>query len=172
MPNIERKLKRLRGLQKKLTRCEKNSNNRKEVILKIQKVYRYLKNMRKHFIHNVTNKIVKENDIISIETLDIKNMYKEKSIAKLLTNIPLYEMIDKLRYKTKFNNKVLIEVNKYFASTKICNRCGYKNKDINNLAIRNWECPVCQNNHDRDINASINIMYEGIMRYYKNQLKS
>lgn len=168
-PDITRKIKRIKGLQKGLSRCKINSNNRYKLKIKIQRLYLKIRNARKYFIHNITNKIVKENDIISVETLDIKRMYQNKYIAKSLTNIPLREIIEKLRYKTKWNNKVLIEIDKYYASSQCCNKCGYKNKKVKDLNIRDWICPKCNNKHDRDINASINIMYEGIIKYMKSK---
>ena len=162
-PDIERKIKRLKGLQKGLSRCQIKSNNRYRIRIKIQRLY--------FIIHNVTNKIIKENDIISVEDLNIKSMYHNKYIARSLTNIPLSEIIEKLRYKTKRNNKILIEIDRYYASSQKCNRCGYKNKKIKDISIRSWICPRCNTNHDRDINASINIMYEGLKKYMKSELQ-
>ena len=170
-PDIERKIKRLKGLQKGLSRCQIKSNNRYRIRIKIQRLYFKIRNIRKYFIHNVTNKIIKENDIISVEDLNIKSMYHNKYIARSLTNIPLSEIIEKLRYKTKRNNKILIEIDRYYASSQKCNRCGYKNKKIKDISIRSWICPRCNTNHDRDINASINIMYEGLKKYMKSELQ-
>ena len=166
-PDITKKIKRLKGLQKALSRSKPGSNNRYKLKLKIQRLYLKIRNIRKYFIHNITNKIVEENDIISVEDLDIKGMYKNKHLTKSLTNIPLSEIIEKLKYKTKWNNKLLIEVDRYYASSQECNRCGYKNKKVKDLSIREWVCPRCDNKHDRDINASINIMYEGLTKYMK-----
>ena len=98
-------------------------------------------------------------------------MYQNKYIAKSLTNIPLFSIIEKLKYKTKWNSKYLIQVDRYYASSQECNRCGYKNKKVKDLSIRKWTCPNCNNNHDRDINASINIMYEGLKKYINEELQ-
>ncbi len=170
-PDIKKKLKRVKGLQKGLSRCEIGSKNRYKLKIKIQRLYLKIKNIRKYFIHNVTNKIVKGNDIIAVEDLNIKCMYQNKCMAKSLINIPLSEIIEKLKYKTEWLGKKLIQVDRYYASSQECNRCGYRNKKVKDLNIRNWICPNCNNNHNRDINASINIMYEGLKKYMKRELQ-
>ena len=124
-----------------------------------------LKNIRKHLIHNITNKIIKENDIVVMEDLDVKNMYQTHSIAKSLTNTPLAEIKRVLEYKCKWQNKKLLTINRYYPSSQVCSVCGYKNSKLKDLAIRNWECPECGSLHDRDINASENIMFEGLKMY-------
>ena len=127
-----------------------------------------LKNIRKHLIHTITNKIVKDNDIIVMEDLDIKNMYQNHSIAKSLTNIPLAEIKRVLEYKCKWQNKKLFTIDRYYPSSQICSGCGYQNKKLKDLSIREWECPKCGRVHDRDVNASINIMFEGLKMYMQS----
>lgn len=168
---IENKIKnynkRLKGLQKALSRCKVGSKNRYKLKIKIQRLFQKIKNTRKHLIHNITNKLIKENDIIITENLDIKNMYQNHNIAKTLTNTPLGELIRVLKYKSERKNKKLIQINRYYPSSQICSRCGYKNEKVKNLAIRKWECPECHTNHDRDYNAAENILFEGIKIYMK-----
>ena len=157
--------KRIKGLQKGLSRCKPGSKNRYKIKLKLQRAYMKLKNIRKHLIHNITNKIIKENDIVVMEDLDVKNLYQTHSIAKSLTNIPLAEIKRVLEYKCKWQNKKLLTINRYYPSSQVCSVCGYKNSKLKDLAIRNWECPECGSLHDRDINASENIMFEGLKMY-------
>ena len=157
--------KRIKGLQKGLSRCKSGSKNRYKIKLKLQRAYRKLKNIRKYLIHDVTNKLVKENDIIVMEDLNIKGMYQLNSIAKSLTNIPLAEIKRVLEYKCKWQNNKLLTINRFYPSSQTCSVCGYQNKKVKNLAIRSWECPKCGSLHDRDINASINIMFEGLKMY-------
>ena len=157
--------KRIKGLQKWLARCKPGSKNRYKIKLKLQRAYMKLKNIRKHLIYNITNKIIKENDIVVMEDLDVKNMYQTHSIAKSLTNIPLAEIKRVLEYKCKWQNKKLLTINRYYPSSQACSVCGYKNSKLKDLAIRNWECPECGSLHDRDINASENIMFEGLKMY-------
>ena len=160
--------KRINGLQKGLARCRPGSKNRYKIKLKIQRAYMKLKNIRKHLIHDITKKLVKENDIIVMEDLDIKNMYQTHSIAKSLTNIPLAEIKRVLGYKCKWQNKKLFTINRYYPSSQICSVCGYRNRELKDLSIREWECPECGRVHDRDLNASVNIMFEGLKMYMRS----
>ena len=162
--------KRLKGLQKWLSRCKPGSKNRYKVKLKIQRLYLKIRNDRKHMIYKLANNILKENDIVSIETLDVKNMYQVHKIAKHLKNIPISEFIRVLKYKSNWLGKKVIEINKYYPSSQCCNRCDYKNEEVKDLSVRKWTCPECGLIHDRDINASINIMFEGLKIYMKNYL--
>ena len=161
--------KRIKGLQKGLARCKSGSKNRYKIKLKIQRAYMKLKNIRKHLMHDVTNKLVKENDIIVMEDLNIKGMYQLHSIAKSLTNIPLSEIKRVLEYKCKWQNKRLLTINRFYPSSQVCSVCEYQNKEVKDLSIRSWECPKCGALQDRDINASVNIMFEGL-RMYVNSL--
>ena len=159
--------KRLKGLQRGLSRAKVGSKNRYKLKLKIQRLFQKIRNARKYLIHNITNKLIKENDIIITENLDIKNMYQNHNIAKSLTNTPLGELIRVLKYKCEWRNKKLIQISRYYASSQICSKCGYKNEKVKNLAIRSWECPECKTTHNRDYNASENILFEGIKEYMK-----
>ncbi len=162
--------KRLKGLQKWLSRCKPGSKNRYKVKLKIQRLYLKIRNARKHMIYKLANKIIKENDIIAIENLDVKSMYQVHKIAKHLKNIPISEFIRVLKYKSKWLGKKVIEINKYYPSSQSCNRCGFKNEEVKDLSVRKWTCRRCGLIHDRDINASINIMFEGLKIYMKESI--
>ena len=162
--------KRLKGLQKWLSRCKAGSKNRYKVKLKIQRLYLKIRNARKHMIYKLANKIIKENDIIAIENLDVKSMYQVHKIAKHLKNLPIREFIRVLKYKSNWLGKKVIEINKYYPSSQSCNRCDYKNEEVKDLSVRKWTCPKCGMIHDRDINASTNIMFEGLKIYMKSYL--
>ena len=159
--------KRIKGLQKALSRSKVGSKNRYKIKLKIRRAFQKLKNKRKYLLHDITNKLVKNNDIIVSEDLDIKNMKENHYIAKRLTNIPLSEIIRMLKYKCERENKKFIQINRYYASSQICSTCGQKNNKLKNLSIREWKCEKCGLIHDRDINASLNIMFEGLKIYMK-----
>ena len=159
--------KRLKRLQKWLSRCKPGSKNRYKVKLKIQRLYLKIRNARKHMIYKLANNILKENDIVVVESLDVKNMYLVHKIAKHLKNIPISEFIRVLKYKSNWLGKKVIEINKYYPSSQCCNRCDYKNEEVKDLSVRKWTCPKCGMIHDRDINASINIMFEGLKIYMK-----
>ena len=162
--------KRLKGLQKWLSRCKAGSKNRYKVKLKIQRLYLKIRNARKHMIYKLANKIIKENAIVVIENLDVKSMYQVHKIAKHLKNVPISEFIRILKYKSNWLGKKVIEINKYYPSSQSCNRCGFKNEEVKDLSVRKWTCPRCGLIHDRDINASINIMFEGLKIYMKESI--
>ena len=159
--------KRLKGLQKWLARCKPGSKNRYKVKLKIQRLYLKIRNARKHMIYKLANNILKENDIVAVESLDVKSMYQVHKIAKHLKNIPISEFIRVLKYKSNWLGKKVIEINKYYPSSQCCNRCDYKNEEVKDLSVRKWICPRCGFEHDRDINASVNVMFEGLKIYMK-----
>ena len=165
---IKDRSKRLKGLQRALARCKRGSKNRYKIKLKIQRLWQKIRNARKHLIHDITNKLIKENDIIVCENLDIKSMYKDHNIAKSLSSNPLGEIIRVLKYKAEWNNKKLIQIDRYYPSSQVCSVCEFQNKELKNLSIRKYECPMCHTKHDRDFNASVNIMFEGLKIYMQD----
>jgi len=167
LKQLENKLK---GLNKWLSRSMKGSKTRQKIILKIQRVNQKIKNMRKFYNHLITNKIVKENDIIITETLKVKDMIVDgkSKLAKYISNSNLSEIIHQLKYKASWHNKRLYQINTYYPSSQTCSNCKTKNKELKDLNIREWECKSCHFKHDRDINASFNILDEGIKLYLKD----
>ena len=161
---IARIEKHIKVYQERLARCEKKSKNRQKLKNKIARLYQKIRNMRKFYIHEITNEIIKDNDLIVCETLQTKKMIEEsesKSLTKGIVNASFREIERQLAYKTKWNNKVLIKINPFYPSSKLCCHCGTRN-EINDLSIRSFECIHCHYENDRDINASINILWEGI----------
>ncbi len=153
---------RLKGLHRALSRSTKGSRNREKVIIKIQKFYRSLKNKRKTQICEIVKRILQENDVVVTEDLDVKEMYQTKSIAVKLRDVPFTNFIETMSYKAKWQGKKVIKIDRYFPSSQVCSDCGYQNKTLKDLSVREWICPNCNAHHDRDINASINIKNEGI----------
>ena len=153
---------RLKGLHRALSRSTKGSRNREKVIIKIQKFYRSLKNKRKTQICEIVKRILQENDVVVTEDLDVKKMYQTKSIAVKLRDVPFTNFIETMAYKAKWQGKKVIKIDRYFPSSQVCSDCGYQNKTLKDLSVREWICPKCNVHHDRDINASINIKNEGI----------
>lgn len=165
----ERLEKRLRGLQKALSRKEKGSNNYRKLIIKIQRVYEKLRNIRKYTIHSITKKIVTENDIIAVETLQTKKMI-ESGTRKLsfdISNSSFSEVIRQLTYKSNWSNKRLIKIDKYYPSSQLCSHCKEKNNEVKDLSVRSFVCKNCRCINDRDINASINILDRGMEIFLK-----
>lgn len=168
---IEVQERRIEGLQKALSRCTKGSNNSKKIKQKIARAYQKIKNIRKYYIHKITTKLVKENDIIVTETLTTKKMMMKGKhyLAKYIGNASFQEIIRQLSYKTKWKFKKFYQVNAHYPSSQICCHCGKKEEKVKKLDIREWHCSRCGFTNDRDINASINIMDKGFEMYLKEQ---
>ena len=170
MKKMEKYERKIKGLNKALSRSQKGSKNRNKIIIKLQRVNQKIRNIRKYYSNLITKKLTDENDLIVSETLDVKEMIEHSPYKKLRKNIlnsTFNEIIRQLEYKSKWKNKKYIKVDKYYASSKLCSHCSNKNNKIKDLNVRKWECEKCGNKNDRDINASINILMKGIEKYYK-----
>ena len=163
---IEKYEKRIKRCQRELSRRIKRSNNYYKTKRRLAILYQKLKNARKYLIHQITKKLVIENDIIVTENLNIKGMIEEKKISKHLTNVSLGEICRVLEYKSNKYGKKYIQIDSYYPSSQICSKCGYKNEEVKKLSVRSWICPECGSYHDRDYNASYNILFEGLKLHY------
>ena len=162
---IEKYEKRIKRCARELSRRIKGSNNYNKTKKKLAVLHQKLKNARRHFIHQITKKLVIENDIIVTESLKLKDMIEEKRLSKQLTNVSLGDLCRVLEYKAKIYGKKYIKIDSYYPSSQECSRCGYKNEKVKDLSVRSWICPECGSYHDRDYNASYNIMFEGLKKY-------
>jgi len=159
---LKRSEKKLAKLQKQLSRKTIGSSNRNKARLKVARQHEKTSNQRKDFLNKLSTKLIKENDLICLETLKVKNMIKNHKLAKSISDVSWGEFVRQLQYKADWYGKVIQKVDTYYASSQICSVCGYKNINAKQLAIRQWECPICHTYHDRDINASKNILNEGL----------
>lgn len=164
---IEKYEKRIKRKQKRLSKKQKGSNNYFKLKQEIARIYKKIKNARKYNTHHITKDITDNNDIIVCETLKIKNMVKNHNLAKSLNDASLSEIIRQLGYKSKWKGKKFYQIDPFYASSQICSHCGYKNETLKNLSIREYSCPNCHYELDRDVNAAINICFEGLNMYMK-----
>ena len=163
---INKREKRLKRMQRKLCRQVKGSNNYNKTKEKIARIHSKIKNSRKHNIITIANKIVKEHDIIVSEKLNVKKMSSNHKLAKNILDAGFNKICELLKWKAKLLGKYYYQVDTYYPSSKICSHCDNKTEITNDLKVRMWECENCGNTNDRDINASINIMFEGIKMHF------
>ena len=160
--------KRLKRLQRKLSRQVKGSKNYLKTKEKIARIHAKIKNYRKHYLNDIANEIVDEHDIIVTEDLKVKDMYKDKRKAfnKSLSDAAVSTFLSLIEWKCKIKGKIYYKINTYYPSSQICSYCGYKNSKLKDLSIREYNCPKCGIYNDRDINASLNILLEGLKLHY------
>lgn len=154
---LSRRLLRAKESNRNLDEC-KNYQKQK---LKAAKIHEKIANQRGDFLHKLSSRIISENQVVCIEDLNVKGMLQNDKVAKSIADVSWSEFVRQLTYKAKWNNRTLVKVDRFFPSSQICSHCGHKDGK-KELSVRRWTCPNCGTNHDRDINAAINIRTEGL----------
>ena len=158
---LEKHYRKLRRLQKNLSRKKKGSNNRHRARIKLARVHAQITDMRKDYLHKLTTQLVRENQTIVVEDLAVKNMVKNQKLARAISDASWAEVTRQLEYKCQWYGRDCIKIDRWFPSSKRCSNCGHVMGKMP-LNIRSWDCPECGSHHDRDINASKNILAAGL----------
>lgn len=157
----QRKLSRRLLVAKKRGVNVSEAKNYQKQKQKVARLHEKVKNQRNDFLNKLSTDIIKNHDIICIEDLNTRGMLKNHKLAKNISDVSWYSFVVKLEYKAEWYGRTIIKIDRWFPSSQICSSCGY-NDGKKSLSIREWECSNCHSQHDRDINASKNILTEGL----------
>ena len=157
----QRVLSRRGLLAKKKRRKLSESSNYQKQKLKVARIHEKVANQRKDFLHKLSTNLIKNHDVICIEDLASKNLMKNHHLARAIGDVSWYEFVRQLTYKADWYGKKIVQINRWFPSSQLCSFCG-ESSGKKPLSIREWTCEHCGTHHDRDINASVNILKEGL----------
>lgn len=153
---------KLKRAQKQLSRKVKGSKNRNKARLKVARIYQKISDCRTDFLHKLSTKLIQENQLISVENLCVKGMIRNRKLSRAIADSAWSSFVQFLSYKAKWYGRTLVKVDRFCPSSKTCYECDYK-LDSLPLSVREWKCPNCGAEHDRDVNAAKNIMAAGLV---------
>jgi putative transposase len=160
--HLIRKEKKLKKPQRDLSRKQKGSKNHEKVRRKLAKLHARISNARNDFLHKLSKAIIDENQVIVVEDINVKGLMRS-NFAKSISDSSWSKFLNYLRYKAEWYGRTLVQVDRFFPSSKLCHCCGHKKEDLA-LHERTWVCSVCGETHDRDVNASRNLYFVGLER--------
>jgi len=160
--HIRQSEKKLAKAQRELSRKSIGGNNRERARIRVARIQEKIANQRNDALHKLTTALVRDYDVICVEDLNIKGIVRNRRLAKSISDASWSELIRQLRYKCEWQHKALVKVDRFYPSSQICSVCGHRNAGTKNLSVREWRCPNCGSQHDRDGNAANNILKEGL----------
>ena len=153
--------KKIKRLQHQLSKKQKGSNNRNKARIRLAKLHKKINDRKQYYLHAVSNSLIDENQVICMEDLNVKGMVKNHNLAESICEMNFGEFRRILEYKAKWYNRKIVFVDRFYPSSKICHNCGHINKSLT-LNDRQWVCPQCSEMIERDYNAALNILDEGL----------
>jgi putative transposase len=159
--HLERRARNLARYQRRLARCQKGSANRAKARVKVARAHRKVRNARRDFLHKTTTGLVRGNDLIAIEDLNVSGMVRNRRLARAISDCGWGEFRRQLQYKCQRAGRRLVVTGRWYPSTKTCSACGFLLAELP-LNVRAWRCPSCRTRHDRDLNAAKNILAAGL----------
>ena len=166
MPSLKRLEKAVRKYQRQLAKTEKDSKHHERIRILLARKQEKIRNIREAFRRSVVKALLEENDLVCVEDLNVRGMLKNHKLAHAIQSQGFGLFFTELAYKSAWEGKTVVEVGRFYASSKLCSHCGYKYENLT-LDVREWTCPHCGTHHDRDGNAAANILVEGV-RLYKD----
>ena len=161
-PNLTKLQSRLKHQQRSLSKKTKGSSNYKKQKVRLARLHERISNIRKDSLHKLSRSLVDENQVIVTESLNVKGMLRNHHLARSISNASWYELTRQLEYKSRWYGRKYIKIDTFYASSQTCNCCGHKEQKVKNLAVRSWTCSKWSVMHDRDVNAAVNILKEGL----------
>ncbi len=153
--------KKLANAQRRHAKKKKGSKNRAKAAKKVARIHARIADRRRDFLHKLSTRLIRENQTICVETLAVKNMVKNHSLAKAISDVGWSEFVSQLEYKAKWYGRNVVKIDRWYPSSKRCSHCGHM-LDSLSLEVRQWTCPECGVVHDRDINAAKNVHAAGL----------
>ena len=158
---LRKHLKRIKYLQRQMSKKKKGSCSRNKARIKFAKQHQKVINQRSNYLHQVSSKLINDNQVICLEDLSVKNMVKNHKLAQAISDVSWGSLVSMLKYKAAWHNRQVIQIDRFYPSSKTCSSCNHL-MDSMDLSVREWDCPSCGTHHDRDINAAKNILRQGL----------
>jgi putative transposase len=158
---LKKQLKKLKYFHRQHSKKKKESKSRNKARMKLAVQYQKVTNQRNNYLHQISSKLINDNQVIVLEDLAVKNMAKNHKLAQAISDVSWGSLVSMLKYKATWHNRQIIQIDRWYPSSKTCSSCSHLMSSMT-LSVREWICPVCGDHHDRDVNAAKNILRQGL----------